>query len=341
MLKSKSGIEPRLLAVRGPLKGHMIELPQGEYWVGRQSTNDLQLEDTAVSRRHCLFIRAGDGCTLKDLESRNGTFVTGTPVTEQELKPGDEIRIGGSVFCYMVDPGAGLSPEKNPSVSSTREIRLEDSLYLSSDEYTILPPSARALHDLRTLLRVSTMLHSFRGLHDTTSATAAEILRSHLTSLLLDLIPASHAAIFIPGSQSDIGASTLPVLERTVEERVVIWQEGAENNGLSILAAPLIVRERGGGGSVRRIAGRRASLRRRTSSTAHRRRRYGRRGLGECHHSRLVAGGKRAPAVGAEDRTRHGGNKRQAARSASVRSRKWRRPIPTCSFWARAEPARS
>ncbi len=43
------------------------------------------------------------------------------------------------------------------------------------------------------------MLHSFRGLHDTKSASAAEILRSHLTSLLLDLIPASQAVIFIPG----------------------------------------------------------------------------------------------------------------------------------------------
>ncbi len=155
------------MAVRGPLKGHVIPLPQGEYWVGRQATNDLQLEDNAVSRRHCLFVRVGEGCTLKDLDSRNGTFVTGTPVTEQQLSPGDEIRIGGSVFCYQVDPNADTPAEKQVSFSSTRELRLDESLYLSSDEYTILPPSVRALHDLRTLLRVSTMLHSFRGLHDT------------------------------------------------------------------------------------------------------------------------------------------------------------------------------
>jgi len=199
LLNSKTGVEPRLFAVRGPLKGHVIPLPPGEYCVGRQATNDLQLEDTAVSRRHCLFIRVGEDCTLRDLDSRNGTFVTGTPVTEQQLEPGDEIRIGGSVFCYVVDPGAVQPAEKQLSMSGTRELRLEESLYLSSNEYTILPPSARALHDLRTLLRVSTMLHSFRGLHDTTSASAAEILRSHLTSLLLDLIPATHAAIVIPG----------------------------------------------------------------------------------------------------------------------------------------------
>ena len=268
MLKSKTGVEPRLLAVRGPLKGHVILLPQGEYWVGRQATNDLQLEDNAVSRRHCLFLRAGADCTLKDLDSRNGTFVTGTPVTEQQLEPGDEIRIGGSVFCYLVDPGASLPSEKQLSISSTRELRLEESLYLSSDEYTILPPSARALHDLRTLLRVSTMLHSFRGLHDTTSASAAEVLRSHLTSLLLDLIPASHAAIVIPGTQPDplveVGTPNPEVLDRALQERVVVWQDGAwldgawqdgawqdgvakdsagaNRNAPSYLAAPLIVR---------------------------------------------------------------------------------------------------
>jgi len=229
--------------VRGPFKGHVIPLPEGEYWVGRQSANDLQLEDTAVSRRHCLFLRSGDGCTLKDLDSRNGTFVTGTPVSEQQLEAGDEIRIGGSVFCYLVDVSAEAEDEKQASVASTHELHFEKSLYLSTDEYTILPPSARALHDLRTLLRVSTMLHSFRGLHDTTSAPAGEILRSHLTSLLLDLIPASSASIFIPGTQPETSAANPPALERVLRERVVIWQEGADGHSASYLAAPLIVRD--------------------------------------------------------------------------------------------------
>jgi transcriptional regulator with GAF, ATPase, and Fis domain len=242
VVTTKTGIEPRLVAVRGPLKGNIFLLPEGEFWVGRQATNDLQLEDNAVSRRHCLFVRSGDNCTLKDLDSRNGTFVTGTPVSEQPLRPGDEIRIGGSLFCYQVDPSAPASHEKLNAAGSTRELRLEESLYLSSDEYTILPPSARALHDLRTLLRVSTMLHSFRGLHDTTSATAAEVLRSHLTSLLLDLIPASRATIFIPGSPTGEWAPHPQVLARACDERVVVWLEEDDRSDLSVLAAPLVVR---------------------------------------------------------------------------------------------------
>jgi len=230
------------VVVRGPLKGNIFPLPEGEFWVGRQASNNLQLDDNAVSRRHCLFVRSGNDCTLKDLESRNGTFVTGTPVTEQRLKPGDEIRIGGSLFCYRVESNATAVPEQLDSGASTRELRLEESLYLSSDEYTVLPPSARALHDLRTLLRVSTMLHSFRGLHDTTSIKAAEVLRSHLTSLLLDLIPASRAAIFVPGSHPDDWTPDPQVLARACGERVVVWLEPEDQSGLSALAAPLVVR---------------------------------------------------------------------------------------------------
>jgi transcriptional regulator with GAF, ATPase, and Fis domain len=242
VVTTNTGIEPRLVAVRGPLKGNIFPLPEGEFWVGRQATNDLQLEDHAVSRRHCLFLRSGENCIVKDLESRNGTFVTGTPVTEQGLMPGDEIRIGGSLFSYRLDVNATSGQEELISGTSTRELRFEESLYLSSDEYTILPPSARALHDLRTLLRVSTMLHSFRGLHDTTSATAAEVLRSHLTSLLLDLIPASRAAIFTPGSPPGDWTPNPQVLSRACDERVVVWLEDGDSLGLSALAAPLIVR---------------------------------------------------------------------------------------------------
>ena len=244
MVITKTGIEPRLIAVRGPLKGNIFPLPEGEFWVGRQAINDLQLEDNAVSRRHCLFVRSGGNCTVKDLESRNGTFVTGTPVAEHNLLPGDEIRIGGSVFCYQVDANASAAQNQKELnlATSTREIRLEQSLYLSSDEYTILPPSARALHDLRTLLRVSTMLHSFRGLHDTTSSTAAEVLRSHLTSLLLDLIPASRAAILIPGAHPGDWTPNPQVLARVGDERVVVWLEDSDRSDISVLAAPLVVR---------------------------------------------------------------------------------------------------
>jgi two-component system, NtrC family, response regulator HydG len=228
-----------LVAVRGRLKGTILKLPEGEYSVGRQATNSLYLEDNAVSRRHCIFLRSGLKCVLKDLDSRNGTFVNGTSVTDQELSQGDEIRIGGSVFCYLVDSERLADPEMD---SKTRELRLEDAIYLSSDEHRVLPPSARALHDLRTLLRVSTMLHSFRGLYESQGAPAAEMLRSHLSTILLDLIPAVRASVLMPGSTQDTWTPNAEAFQRACQEGVSVWIENADGAGLAVLAAPLQVR---------------------------------------------------------------------------------------------------
>jgi transcriptional regulator with GAF, ATPase, and Fis domain len=231
---------PRLLAVRGPVKGSVFPLPEGEFAAGRQAVNNLLLEDHAVSRRHCVFTRTGAQATVKDLESRNGTFVNGTPVTEQAITHGDEIRVGGSVFLYF-ERVERATPE-GKSEQLTRELRVEDSLYLSSHDHTILPPSARALHDLQTLLRVSTMLHSFRGLHDTRNAPAAEILRKHLASLILEMIPAERGGVVIPGSPADDLTPNPEVLQRIVSDRMAVWTDDADGAGLSALGAPVMVR---------------------------------------------------------------------------------------------------
>jgi len=235
-----SDVEPRLVAVRGPMKGSILVLPDGDYTIGRQGSNNLYLEDHAVSRQHCIIKRAGGICTVNDLESRNGTFVNGTAVTQQKLGPGDEIRIGASVFLYLVtrDTAAG---DGHPD-SKTRELRLSDSAYLSSDENSALPPSFRAIHDLRTLLRVSTMLHSFRGLHDVHGTPAAEVLRNHLASLLIELIPAERGGVLIPGATPDPWKPNEDVYSRVCNEQVTVWMEDADTAGLSVLAAPLMVR---------------------------------------------------------------------------------------------------
>jgi transcriptional regulator with GAF, ATPase, and Fis domain len=232
--------EPRLVAVRGPLKGSIYALPEGDFSVGRQTTSNINLEDHAASRKHCLFSRSGQQCTVKDLESRNGTFVNGTPITEHQLEQGDEIRIGGSVFCYLVDRDHAAKPA---SVDfQTRQIQVTDSIYLFSADQSVLPPSARAMHDLRTLLRVSTMLHSFRGMQEAHGTPAAEVLRSHLSSLLLELIPGERGGVLIPGAPPDDWKPNADVFQRVSEEHIAVWLEDADGAGLSVVAAPVMVR---------------------------------------------------------------------------------------------------
>lgn len=64
--------------------------------VGQADTNDVSLPfDRTASRVHAVFERIAGRWCVRDLSSRNGTFVNGQRIWgERPLRPGDEIRIG-------------------------------------------------------------------------------------------------------------------------------------------------------------------------------------------------------------------------------------------------------
>ena len=68
--------------------------------IGRTDQNQVRLALEGVSRKHALITANPDGFVLKDLESQNGTYVNGEPITEQTLSDGDFIRIG-NVRCQF------------------------------------------------------------------------------------------------------------------------------------------------------------------------------------------------------------------------------------------------
>ena len=76
-----------------------IELTAEPLSIGRSREADIPLLDDKVSRVHC-GIRLSEGkFYLKDLKSRNGTYVNGERVEDTaEIKAGDRIQIGSTVF---------------------------------------------------------------------------------------------------------------------------------------------------------------------------------------------------------------------------------------------------
>jgi predicted component of type VI protein secretion system len=76
-----------------------IELTGEPLSIGRSREADIPLLDEKVSRVHC-GIRLSEGeFYLKDLKSRNGTFVNGQRVEDTvKLKAGDRIQVGAVVF---------------------------------------------------------------------------------------------------------------------------------------------------------------------------------------------------------------------------------------------------
>jgi DNA-binding NtrC family response regulator len=62
--------------------------------IGSGDEVDLQLPVTQVSRRHAELIRTGEGFVLRDLGSRNGTFVKGLRIDEVTIEPLREFSLG-------------------------------------------------------------------------------------------------------------------------------------------------------------------------------------------------------------------------------------------------------
>jgi two-component system, cell cycle response regulator len=89
----ESGQRATLVLVAGPSPGQVYTLGE-ETVIGRDPLADIQVEDSAVSRRHVRLVVENGTYVVEDLGSSNGTFVSGTRIKRRELKSGDRIQLG-------------------------------------------------------------------------------------------------------------------------------------------------------------------------------------------------------------------------------------------------------
>jgi hypothetical protein len=80
--------------------GSRVALADGTVTIGRGADAAVRLADASVSRRHAEIRRSGDGWTVVDLGSTNGTRVNGAPVTERRLQDGDAITVGDAALRF-------------------------------------------------------------------------------------------------------------------------------------------------------------------------------------------------------------------------------------------------
>jgi pSer/pThr/pTyr-binding forkhead associated (FHA) protein len=86
-----------LVCIEGALKGQEFEIPRGGLVVGREG--DVRVLDEFLSRRHFEVHRDGQGTIrVRDLGSRNGTFLNTLPARDTKVHAGDEIRAGVNRF---------------------------------------------------------------------------------------------------------------------------------------------------------------------------------------------------------------------------------------------------
>ena len=92
-----------VVTAAGPNQGRAIPVPGAKFLIGRDPQCNLRPASQAVSKQHCA-IHVRDGRVyLEDFGSTNGSLVNDTPVVgEQEIKDGDELKIGPLEFKLQI-----------------------------------------------------------------------------------------------------------------------------------------------------------------------------------------------------------------------------------------------
>jgi transcriptional regulator with GAF, ATPase, and Fis domain len=188
-------MNPHLMAISGPLKGQLQPLAGRPVTIGRSRESDMLLPDTAASRAHCTVRPHEDGYELVDLESRNGTFVNGVPVTHRLLRHGDAIRIGGSDFLFLLHDVLPPTPSQilneEPISSTTWAMPIGPQMVAAPFAMDV----GGMARDLVALFRIGNVINAIREV---------DLLQRELLRLICEVVPADTGAIvLLPTTEED------------------------------------------------------------------------------------------------------------------------------------------
>ncbi len=114
----------QLIMRSGPTPGAAFALEGDQMTIGRDSTNEIVINDAEVSRRHARLTFQGGKYVLEDLGSTNGTFVNGQRLAgPRVLKPGEVISFGEQIVLVFeaisLDAGATMVSPRAAAVPAS------------------------------------------------------------------------------------------------------------------------------------------------------------------------------------------------------------------------------
>jgi hypothetical protein len=115
----------KLILRTGSQTGREIELKPGLNRVGRNASNDIQIEDPSVSSFHCELQVSEIAVAIRDLNSTNGTQINHSPVTKGVLQSGDVLTLG-EIECVVELPEVQIALPKMETFEPAGAAFLED-----------------------------------------------------------------------------------------------------------------------------------------------------------------------------------------------------------------------
>ena len=128
----------KLVLLSAGLTGRTHELKGEKTTIGRVEDNMFQVAEPSVSSHHCEILLRGNDVIVRDLNSTNGTFISGEKVIESPLKPGQILRLGqiemrletGEGGAPVPSGAAASAPAPAPAPSGTTGKKLDQTLVM-------------------------------------------------------------------------------------------------------------------------------------------------------------------------------------------------------------------
>jgi pSer/pThr/pTyr-binding forkhead associated (FHA) protein len=103
----------KLVVLSAGMTGRTHELKADKTTIGRVEDNTFQIAEPSVSSHHCEVLLRGGEVVVRDLNSTNGTYISGEKVTESVLKTNQILRLGQIELRLEMDaPAATAAPAK-------------------------------------------------------------------------------------------------------------------------------------------------------------------------------------------------------------------------------------
>lgn len=189
--------------------------------IGRDPKTDLQVPDKGVSREHARIYRVGEMVFIRDLGSRNGTFVNTEAVREELLREGDLIRVGSTQLVFESTRASQARPpgvefEEGETLKSSLELRLDE--LLSDSSSVLAAPTGDHFRALCQALNIALSERDERKLLDALLGVLEEhVPAGQLYVFLRD--PASGA--ITPQAMRQKEAAGTATVSRTILKRVI------------------------------------------------------------------------------------------------------------------------
>ena len=98
--------------------------------IGRSDSNDIKIDNLAVSGNHARVRKVLNAYLIEDLNSTNGTFVNEKKIERYELLDGDQVTIGKHCLRFNIskDPklAAGFDADKTMILDTEKQRELLD-----------------------------------------------------------------------------------------------------------------------------------------------------------------------------------------------------------------------